>query len=33
MDKQKVWIPDVQKGFLLGRIVDLGSGKKKYQLK
>jgi len=25
MDKQKVWVPDVQKGFILGRIVDLGT--------
>ena len=25
MDKQKVWVPDTQKGFILGRIVDLGT--------
>lgn len=25
MDKQKVWVPDIQKGFLLGRVVDLGA--------
>ena len=25
MDKQKVWVPDVHRGFILGRIVDLGS--------
>lgn len=25
MDKQKVWVPDVQKGFVLGKIVDLGT--------
>ncbi len=25
MDKSKVWVPDVHKGFILGRIVDLGS--------
>lgn len=25
MDKQKVWVPDVHKGFILGNIVDLGA--------
>lgn len=25
MEKQKVWVPDVHKGFLLGTIVDLGA--------
>jgi len=25
MDKQKVWIPDINHGFILGRIVDLGT--------
>jgi myosin-6 len=25
MEKQKVWVPDVHKGFILGRVVDLGT--------
>lgn len=25
MDRQKVWVPDSARGFVLGRIVDLGS--------
>jgi len=25
MDKQKVWIPDINHGFILGQIVDLGA--------